>query len=174
MSNKTLSIGVLVAIVLAIGGFFFPQAKGAFGSTQSQTDVTTTNYTTLSATNGISLGGIFVTPTRITALTQATTTVCAIQSPNATTSIMSASILETVSSTTASTITLATSSTAFATTSLIATVAIGANAQGALTFDPGVNNSTVSPNTWLVFGQSGGTGTFSPTGTCQALLEVIS
>lgn len=32
MSNKTLTIGVLVAIVIAIGGYFFPQIQSAFGS----------------------------------------------------------------------------------------------------------------------------------------------
>lgn len=174
MTSSTKQWVALIAIaIIALGGYLYPHLNNKPGSTQSQSDITTSNFTSVSAQNGLSLGGIFITPTRITALTQATTTVCAIQSPNATTTIMSASLLETVSSTTASTITLATSTTAFATTSLITTAAIGANAQGVLTWDSGANNGTVSPNTWLVFGQSGGTGTFSPTGVCSVLLQSI-
>lgn len=171
--NKKFAIGIVLVAIVAIGAFLVFHKTPKPGSTQSQTDITTSNFTTVSAANGMSLGGIFITPTRVTALTQATTTPCAIQSPNATTTLMSAALVETVSSTTASTITLATSTTAFATTSLITTATIGANAQGELTWDAGANNSTISPNTWLVFGQSGGNGTFSPTGVCTALLEVI-
>lgn len=166
-------VAIIAIAIIAFGGYLYPHLNNKSGSTQSQSDITTSNFTTVSAQNGMSLGGIFITPTRITTLTQATTTVCAIQSPNATTSLMNASLLETVSSTTASTITLATSTTAFATTSLITTATIGAGAQGQLTFDGGSNNTVVSPNTWLVFGQSGGIGTFSPTGVCSVLLESI-
>jgi hypothetical protein len=32
MSNNKLTIGVLVAIVIAIGGYFYPQVQGAFGT----------------------------------------------------------------------------------------------------------------------------------------------
>lgn len=171
--NKKIAIGIVLVAIVAIGAFLVFHKTPKSGSTQSQSDVTTSNFTTVSAQNGMSLGGIFITPTRITALAQATTTPCAIQSPNATTTLMSAALLETVSSTTASTITLATSTTAFATTSLITTINIGAGAQGELTWDAGANNSTVSPSTWVVFGQSGAVGTYSPVGVCTALFEVI-
>ena len=32
MSNKTLTIGLLITVVIAVGGYFFPQMKGLFGS----------------------------------------------------------------------------------------------------------------------------------------------
>lgn len=107
-------------------------------------------------------------------LAQATTTVCAIQAPVGTSTLLSWGISETVSSTTASTITIAKATTAFATTTLLGVqVAVAANAQtmivGSTTAAQNTAGANVfAPNTWLVFGQQGGTGTFSPTGQCYA------
>lgn len=42
MSNKSLTIGVLIAIVIAIGAYFFPVARNAFGTAAS--DVQNTVY----------------------------------------------------------------------------------------------------------------------------------
>lgn len=107
------------------------------------------------------------------ALAQATTTVCAIQSPAATSTLQNAFIRFDVSSTTASVITIAKATTAFATTTSIGTdYNIAANAQGFI--NASTTNGTAgapevfAPNTWLVIGMKGGTGTFSPTGVCGA------
>lgn len=112
-------------------------------------------------------------------LTTATTTICAIKSPNATSTLVSAGLTFRVSTSTASTVTVARSSTAYATTSLIGSqLAIGANAQfsSAIASTTATNGgSTIfSPSTYMVIGMQGGLGgTFSPVGTCNATFEVI-
>lgn len=61
MSNKNLTIGLLVAIVIAIGGYMFPQIKsGMVSGTVSPTDVQATNFTEVTASNGmlITAGGL--------------------------------------------------------------------------------------------------------------------
>lgn len=104
----------------------------------------------------------------------ATTTVCAIQSPAATSTLAYPSgVLFTTSSTTAVTVTLAKAATAFATTTALGTHAIAANAQGhilASTTPAGNLNSDLvfGPNQWFVVGMQGGVGSFSPVGVCQA------
>jgi len=111
-------------------------------------------------------------------LTTATTTVCAIKSPNATSTLHRGSVKFSVSSTTASTVTLAKAATPFATTSiLVADTSVSANAQASI-----VSTSTVlstggvtlfAPNQYFVVGMAGGVGTFSPTGSCQAVFDVL-
>lgn len=113
-------------------------------------------------------------------LSTGTTTVCAIQAPSGTSSLKFWSISETTSSTSASVITIAKATTAFATTTLLGSqLAVSANAQamfvGSTTAAQQASGADVfAPNTWLVFGQQGGTGTFSPVGQCTAHWEQIS
>lgn len=109
-------------------------------------------------------------------LNTASTTICAIQSPNATSTLTEYSgFIETISSTTvASSITVAKASTPYATTTQIGTtiaVAAGAQVTGiASTTIPqqGAGANIFAPNQWLVIGQQGGVGTFSPKGVCEA------
>lgn len=107
-------------------------------------------------------------------ISQATTTVCAIQSPAGTSSLKFWSISERVSSSSASIITIAKATTAFATTTILGSqMAIAANAQADIVGSTTAAQQTAgadlfAPNTWLVFGQQGGTGTFSPVGQCSA------
>ncbi len=105
---------------------------------------------------------------------QATTTVCAIKSPNATTTIGSFTANFVTSSSTATNITLAKAATQYATTTLVGTLSIAANGSGtAIASTTPLLNTTnlVSPNTFLVTGMAGGGGgAFSPTGTCNATL----
>lgn len=105
---------------------------------------------------------------KMESLTQATTTVCAIQSPAATSTLaLGSGVRFSVSSTTATTITLAKSANAFATTTQIGTnFAISANAQA--TIIASTTGMIFEPNYWFVVGMAGGTGNFSPTGVCQA------
>lgn len=111
---------------------------------------------------------------RTDALNQGTTTVCAIQAPMSTSTLTFGSIRFGVGSTTASTVTLSKASTPYATTTSLISggVALAANAQGTIqiaTTTPGLDSvSTFSPGQWFVVGMAGGTGTFSPTGTCIA------
>lgn len=117
---------------------------------------------------------------------QATTTVCAIQSPVATSTLVGGGVSLSVSSTTASTVTVAKATTAFATTTLLRTVSVSANAQAqfplasttsvasAAAWELEQVNLTFAPNTWLVVGMAGGVGTFSPTGTCTAVWQQVT
>lgn len=111
-------------------------------------------------------------------LTQASTTICAIQAPTATSSLTHAAVQLSVSSTSASSLVIAKSDTAFATTTQIGTnYAIGAGAQVTVVASstPAAGNATLfSPNQWLVVSMQGGAGgTFSPTGVCQASWTAI-
>lgn len=108
-----------------------------------------------------------------TSLIQATTTVCAIQSPAATSTLNAAYAAFSISSTTASTVTIAKASTAFATTTVLEREPVAANAQADIMVAANYSNLATStlifaPNTWVVVGMEGGTGTFSPTGNCGA------
>lgn len=124
----------------------------------------------------IAYGGVAHVAARTDSLTQATTTVCALQSPASTSTLQFASIRFVVSSTTASIVTLAKAATAYATTTVLGVGSPGAGAQATITAsttlasaDPNRDGALVfSPNTYFVVGMQGGVGTFSPTGTCEA------
>ena len=104
----------------------------------------------------------------------ATTTVCALKAPTiATSTLTSLTVDATVSSTTATTVTIAKANSGFATTTLIGNqVAFAALAQftvvASTTVAQGITGTatTFNPGQYAVVGFSGGTGTFSPTGTC--------
>lgn len=111
--------------------------------------------------------------------TQATTTICAIKSPNATSTLVFGLATFSVSSTTATTVTFARATTAFATTTIIgAQIAIAANAQMsavASTTSTTGGSTVFPPNTWFVMGMqgNGGSNTFSPQGYCSADFQVF-
>lgn len=114
------------------------------------------------------------------AFTQASTTVCAVKSPNATSTLVRGSgVAMRVSSTSASVITIAKSATAYATTTLIGSqIAVAANAQAHVVASTtaaqdAAGAAVFAPNTYLVVSMSGGAGTFSPTGTCHADFTVL-
>lgn len=124
-----------------------------------------------------SFRGVQVCPTRV-AVRTATTTICAIKSPAATSTLTYGTVKLTVSSTTASTVTLAKSATAFATTTSLGTWAAAANSQGTAvslrTAAGGEDlDETFGPSQYFVVSMAGGIGTFSPTGFCQATFEVL-
>lgn len=48
MSNKNLTIGLAVAIIIAVAGLFLPTAKSLFGAA-SPSDVSSTNFTQITA-----------------------------------------------------------------------------------------------------------------------------
>lgn len=189
----------LVALVIAAIALFLPVSKtvspapALLGAVNSQN---TTNFTTVGARNltigegcqngygsvtcigngavsagDFSLNQIIATSTRQN-FVLATTTPCSIMSPAATSSLIFWDANITLGTSTAATYVLATSTTAFATTSLISNAfGIGANVGGSLTWDPGVNNSVVSPSTWVVMSvNSPATG---QSGTCQAVFTLL-
>lgn len=120
----------------------------------------------------ISFGGVQMYSARSNDLAQATTTVCALQSPASTSTLQFGSAQFVVASSTQnSTITLAKANTAFATTTLLGKYVIASGAQGTViaSTSPTTGDAVIfSPNTYFVVGMQGGGGTFSPTGTCSA------
>lgn len=120
------------------------------------------------------INGVTTTFSRLSSMTAATTTPCAILSPAATTTLESLVASITVGTSTAATLTFATSTTAFATTSLIAQKTVGANVGVIFDFHPAKDNSVISPSTYVVLGEQGGTGSFSNTGTCNAVFRSVN
>lgn len=120
-----------------------------------------------------SFGGVRQWAARDNDLTQATTTVCAIQSPAATSTLDHADLSLVVSSTTASTVTFAKAATPYATSTFLGSAAVAANAQANIavkattTSNAIASNFVFGPSQWFVVGMQGGVGTFSPTGVCQ-------
>lgn len=110
-------------------------------------------------------------------LTQASTTVCSLTSPAATSTLQDATIRLSVSSTTATIVTFAKSAGSASTTPFQA-YSVGSGAQAtisllATTTTAGADNYTFAPSTKFVVTMAGGVGTFSPTGVCQATWQAI-
>jgi hypothetical protein len=110
-------------------------------------------------------------------LKPATTTPCAIQSPNATSTLIGFWARLDVASTAATTWDMAKATSPSATTTILGTaaLAVAANAQAALSATSSAPTSILAPNTWVVLGARAGfsagdaVGTgFVPTGTCYA------
>lgn len=120
----------------------------------------------------ISFGDVRLWASHTGSLNQATTTICALQSPASTSTLVRGTILLTVSSTTASTITLAKATTPYATTTSLGASAITANGQGYAVAST-TGSHIFAPNTYFVVGMAGGTGTFSPTGSCNATWQEL-
>ena len=103
-----------------------------------------------------------------------TTTPCAFQSPNATSTLTSAVARFNVSSTTATTVTFGRATNSGATTTWLHNGSLAANAQGTFLVPKATTtNQIFSPKEWLVVGMSGGNGTHDPSGACQAVFEQI-
>lgn len=129
----------------------------------------------------MSLGGFAEESVRVQLLT-ATTSVCQIQSPNATSTLKSAWIDFDTSTTSQAHVQLATAATSNATTSLLAQINLPGNSTGMqLIATSTVNGTTVilPPNRWIVakmamvvFGTETA-GTYSPTGSCGASFNVV-
>jgi len=124
------------------------------------------------------VGGVEVVR-KSTSIKQATTTVCAIKSPSATSTLTHAAIRVDVASSTATIFDLAKATTAFATTTALGTAhAVGAGTQDFIlaSTSPAAGDAVVlAPNSFIVFGarqgissgDAAGTG-FVPRGECQA------
>lgn len=199
MNNNKIIVGfIVVAIVLGITGLFsingnLKQIASKVSESAKQT------FSAISSPDIPSLwlrwGGV-LTQNGHMDFAQATTTVCAIQSPSSTSTLVFASVGATVSSTTPTLWTMAKATTAFATTTVLATSTSIANAQvwfnsasttalASTTNSSGttVNNFTIkllelsdrifAPNTWLVVSATdmsaeNTAGTYSSTGGCNA------
>lgn len=163
-TNTKVFIGVIVAILLGAGFLF---SRGTNPVTQSVGAVNgPNNYLPYFNVNDV------YTFSNQKTLATATTTVCAIKSPSSTSTLVSGTVNFSVSSSTASTVTLAKASTAFATTTSLGQVALAASSQGSAIAST-TGSQIFSPNTYFVVGMQGGTGTFSPSGSCIAVFQKL-
>lgn len=123
-------------------------------------------------------GGVTRWAGRSNDLVQSTTTPCSIQSPAATSTLITGSVTFSISSTTATTVDLAKAANRYAsTTKLGATFTIPANGQATIvasTTGSG-GDAIFAPNEWFVVKMAGNSpnGPFSPTGSCQATWEQL-
>lgn len=161
--NKAIAlIGTLIAVVIAIGGYAYPEAQTVVREVQVGSVTGPDAYLPYTANNDLQ------TFSETRKLATATTTVCAVKSPGATSTLAFGGVRLDVSSTTASTVTLAKASTAFATTTALGFATVSANAQAAVVATSTADSFVFAPNTYFVVGMAGGTGTFSPSGSCSA------
>ena len=171
--KKFLIIGFLAVALLAAGAYFFPSYPSAPAQVPTiDTEIGASpgsrlNYPEVRINN-------FPLAANVVNMLKATTTPCAIKSPNATSTLLLGSVDFSTSSTTATTVSIAKATTAFATTTNIGTLTLAANERG--TWFGGVASSSATnvvfpPNNYFVVGMQGGVGglNFSPVGTCQAL-----
>ena len=127
-----------------------------------------------------SYGGVRHWGARTESLQQATTTVCAIQSPAATSTLITAAVRFDVSSTSAMFVELGKGTTQFATTSSLGYTQLGANANGIIVASttPTTNlfsdRTQFGPNQWfLVKVNPASPGHISPSGVCQATWQSV-
>ncbi len=156
MSKTIKTLTIILGIVLVVFGI-----RSAYSVIYKKEGAVYTQNTT---------GG----PSGHQTMAQATTTVCAIQSPNATTTLGFFSANFTTGTTTASTITMASAKNAFATTTVLGgSLSMAANSQA--TFIASTTPGTIyAPLTWFVVGMAGGAGNFSPVGACNASFNSVN
>lgn len=162
--------GVVVALVLSFLSFTKPgqvvvKEVQKFGGTSP--DITSPY---------INVGGISSWFAQTQSLTQASTTLCALQSPAATSTLVIATLHMNVATTGGATnLVFAKSATAFATTTAITAMntSVGSGAEANAVAS---SSMIFSPNQFLVVSQSGGSlnSTFSETGVCQAQWMQVS
>ncbi len=174
MKNVKSIVALVAVLVIAIGGYVFPKVTAVQSVKDVGAVVGPDTYFSYVANNNVQKYAIKK------GFTSATTTVCAVKSPAATSTLSLAAVNFFVSSSTASTVTLAIAATPYATTTVLNIVSFAANAQGVAiasstpVLATGAPNSlVVSPNQFFVVGMAGGIGTFSPAGSCTAEFIVI-
>jgi len=169
MDKSKVTIGIFIVTVLVLVGFIFKGNKGIETGPSDSVRLSTNVGAVASPdiqSNYLRVGGVLTFYSHQD-MNTATTTVCAMQSPAATSSVAFIGVDFVVSTTTATTIHIASASSAYATTTLLVpaqSIASGGKATYATT-TPG---TVIGPNTYVVVGMQGGVGRFSPTGTCSA------
>ena len=176
MDIKNGVIGALIGLTVLIGGLYITQSPEPGAPGRDGTDGVVSAVASPDIISPyVSYGGVRNWAAHTDNLTQATTTVCALQSPAATSTLTFGGVRFTVSSTTGARITMAKASTFNSTTTSLGVADLVAGAPATVvastsdkSLSPLDNAATFGPNQWFVVGMSGGTGTFSPTGSCSA------
>lgn len=160
---KTVVVSVIAASIVAVG-FVLLLPKNSNG---------TPSLGALAGPDIISpylrWGGVATYAARVDTMNTASTTACSIQSPAATSTLeLGSGANFTVSSTTATAVRVYKASYPATATTFLFGANIAANAQGAVVATTSTDDFVFAPSTWVNIVLSGGTGTFSPTGACQA------
>ena len=178
MNTKNITIAIVALIVLVIGGVWLTQPATVVVDGQP---VETNRFGALSGPDIISqylsVGGVR-REYRQTSMVAATTTLCAMQAPAATSTLVSTSFQITTGTSTAATIDVGTSTTAFATTTnLVTAKSIGSGAQGYAYWTSvggAVNDNIMAPSEYVVVKTAGaGLSGYTYGGRCQATFEVL-
>jgi hypothetical protein len=171
MKGAYILAAVVIVAILAVGGYMAlrPAPSEPVGATSVQ----------VTDADCLFNGGTHICNQTI-ALRKATTTPCAIKSPNATSTLVRFTTRIDIASSSATIWDIARSTTAFATTTAIGTayniVAAASGFIDASTTPTTTQTNIFAPNTWVVLGARGGNSTgdnttplgFVPTGTCTA------
>lgn len=109
-------------------------------------------------------------------LKTSTTTICSFKTPAATSTLLLATLKLDTSSTTASSVVIAKGATPNASTTLISRADVAANAKATVVASSTTSGAdpthVIAPSQYINFSMLGGTGTFSPVGSCKAVLLV--
>ncbi len=180
--EKILGVAALIAIVIAVSALLHKpidtvhEVKGI-----SQTDLSNTNFTQINSTGGViisnGIADVTIRGSAPVTLATASSTVCSILSPAATTTLISFAFT-TTGSTTASTLVVATSTSpsATSTTPFVASQSIAASAQGTISFVAGLNNAIIGPSIYVNVGENGSLGgpAFFASGSCSGRFRAVS
>lgn len=172
--NKNLSISAIIVSVLALGIVFFGGNESVQTVVREIKEVGAVSSPDF-ASRYFSFGGVRQWAGSSNNPVQASTTMCAFQSPAASSTLDFASLNLSSLSVSATVVTIAKATTAFATTTLIGNqMAVAANARvtilASTTEAQKIAAADVfAPNSWLVFGVQGTTSPLLlPVGKCQA------
>jgi hypothetical protein len=173
MNNKLL-VGIVITVILILGSFYL-------GNSINTRTVVRENLGALAGpdipSQWLRVGGV-LKEYRSQSMVAATTSLCAMLSPAATSTLDYVSWIITTGTSTAANIDIGTSTTAFATTTvLVANTAVASGAQGQAQWSPSgssANDNVVSPSTYVNI-KTGGAGLSGYTfgGKCQAVFTVL-
>ena len=168
--NKKLSLTLVVILVIAIGAYFFPRTQQVIQNVVGAVSGPDISSPYLSV-NGVE------TQYYSQKFNTASTTRCAIKSPDATSTLSFSSVVR-AATTTNYDIAIAKATTAFATTTTIRSETVTAN--GAVVFPMASTtygtltdtDRTFAPNTWLVVSTAGPTATAFDSSSCSVIFTV--
>lgn len=185
MSNKKITVALVVVAIIAIGGYVFPSVSSQIkqevsGQIQEALRSLGANSGPDSTNECTSQNGVQVCKTR-KILATATTTPCAIKSPAATSTLAYGSVQITTASSTQTTWTVAKATTPYATTTpLFGNFTLSSGVKGVMNYFASSTTATVdnldviSPSTYVVWGVAGTVISDSSklNGVCQATFIV--
>ncbi len=181
--EKILGVGILIAMVIAIALSVRPvlvnvSLPANVGGSVSSNAITNSNFSQLVSLDGViinnKIADVVSRASVPVTLATASTSICAIQSPAATTSLVMFSFL-TVGTSTSVGLVVGTTTTAFGTSSspFIASQTVANQFNTA--YNPTLNQGIIGPSQWITMGETGanGYGWYAPSGTCVAEFKTL-